>query len=109
VRKNDIKFVEKNDSGTEIYLLSHHEVSKQMDTYFVRFVRNSDSTGLFANNIGQAFCHVISGKISFELEGKNYLLGTGDSIYFNAKVPYRAKNNTAAICELIWVITPASF
>ena len=109
VRKNDHKFVEKNDSGTEIYLLSHHDVSKQMDTYFVCFVRNSDSMGLFTNNIGQAFCYVISGKISFELEGKNYLLETGDSIYFNLKAPYRVKNNTDAICELIWVITPASF
>ncbi len=109
VRKNDLRFVEKNDSGTEIYLLSHHDVGKQMDTYFVCFARNSDSMGLFTNNIGQAFCYITSGKISFELEGKNYLLETGDSIYFNLKVPYHAKNNTDAICELIWVITPASF
>jgi transcriptional regulator with XRE-family HTH domain len=109
VRNNDIKFVEKNDTGTEIYLLSHHDLNKQMDTYFVRFVENSDSEGLFTNNFGQVFCYVISGEISFQLDSKNYLLGIGDSIYFSSKVPYNAKNNTDIICELLWIISPTGF
>lgn len=109
VRKNDINFVEKNDTGTEIYLLSHHDINKQMDTYFVRFVEGSDLVGLFRNNFGQIFCYVNSGEINFKLNSKSYMLGTGDSIYFNSKVPYTAKNNTNNICELLWIISPPSF
>ena len=109
VYKNDIKFVEKNDMGTEIYLLSHHDINKYMDTYFVRFIKGSGLEGLFTNNFGQVFCYVNSGEINFELDGKSYLLGIGDSIYFNSKVPYTAKNNTDNICEFLWIISPPSF
>jgi len=109
VHKNDIKFVEKNDMGTEIYLLSHHDINKYMDTYFVRFIKGSGLEGLFTNNFGQVFCYVNSGEINFELDGKSYLLGIGDSIYFNSKVPYTAKNNTDNICEFLWIISPPSF
>ena len=109
VHKNDIKFVEKNDMGTEIYLLSHHDIIKYMDTYFVRFIKGSGLEGLFTNNFGQVFCYVNSGEINFELDGKSYLLGIGDSIYFNSKVPYTAKNNTDDICEFLWIISPPSF
>jgi transcriptional regulator with XRE-family HTH domain len=109
VFKNDIKFVEKNDSGTEIYLLSHHDINKQMDTYLIRFIHDSDLVGMFRNNSGQIFCYITSGEISFHLEGKSYLLSVGDSIYFNAKLPYTAINNKENSCELLWIISPPSF
>jgi transcriptional regulator with XRE-family HTH domain len=109
VLKNDIKFVEKNDTGTEIYLLSHHDINKQMDTYFIRFVKGSDLTGMFRNNSGQIFCYITSGEIHVKLDGKSYLLSIGDSIYFNAKVPYTAQNITENSCELLWIISPPGF
>lgn len=105
VQRNDMKFVEKNETGTEIFLLAHHDLNKQMDTYFVRFVQGSDLTNLFTSNSGQIFCYVVSGKISFNLEAKNYLLQVGDSIYFNSKVPYSAINNSENTCELVWIIS----
>ena len=109
VYKNDMKFFEKNDSGTEIYLLSHHDINKQMDTYFIRFVKDSDLAGIFTNNFGQIFCYIISGEIKFDLDGKTYLIGLGDSIYLNSKVPYIVKNNIKNNSELLWVISPPSF
>ena len=109
VHKNDIKFVEKNDTGTEVYLLSHHDINKQMDTYFIRLVKASDLAGIFTNNLGQVFCYIISGEINFDLDGKSYLLGTGDSIYFHSKVPYFVRNNNDKNCELLWIISLPSF
>jgi transcriptional regulator with XRE-family HTH domain len=109
VFKNDIKFVEKNDTGTEIYLLSHHDINKQMDTYFIRFVKGSDLAGMFRNNFGQIFCYITSGEINFKLDGKSYLLKTGDSIYFNSKVAYTAHNDAEKSCELLWIISPPGF
>jgi transcriptional regulator with XRE-family HTH domain len=109
VYSDEIRYVEKNDLGTEIYLLSHHDMNKQMDTYLVRFVRDSDLKGLFLSNIGQTFCYVVSGKLSFELDSKTYLLKSGDSIYFNSKVPYQAKNISSGKSDLLWVVSPPSF
>ena len=109
VHRNEIKFVEKNQTGTEIYLLSHHDVNKHMDTYLLRFDKDSDLNDLFPNNYGQVFCFVNSGEIKFDLNDKVYLLGTGDSIYFNSKASYSVKNIADNISELLWIISPPSF
>ncbi|MBN2444846.1 MAG: helix-turn-helix domain-containing protein, partial [Spirochaetales bacterium] len=57
------KFVKKTQSGASLYLLSHHDPNKQMETYFVQFPEGSTSTGLLENHHGQAFCYIINGKI----------------------------------------------
>jgi glyoxylate utilization-related uncharacterized protein len=80
-----------------------------MDTYFIRFVKGSDLAGMFRNNFEQIFCYITSGKINFELDGKSYMLGIGDSIYFNSKTPFTAVNNTENSCELLWIISPPGF
>jgi len=66
VKADEIRFIEKNKTGAEIYLLSHHDIGKQMDTYYVRLKKGSDMNGLFAYYGGQVFCYVIKGKIKFE-------------------------------------------
>lgn len=109
VHRNDMKFVEKNETGTEIFLLAHHDVNKQMDTYLVRFVSGSDLTHLFTANSGQIFSYVVSGELSFSLDTRNYLLQVGDSIYFNSKAPYAAMNKSDNSCELVWIISTSGF
>jgi transcriptional regulator with XRE-family HTH domain len=108
VLKNDIKFVKKNTSGTKFFLLSHHDINKQMEPYFIRFIKGSDLSGMFTNNHGQIFCYVILGDLNFNLNGKTYLLGSGDSIYFNSKASYYVKNDTDINCELLLIISPPS-
>lgn len=105
VHKDKMKFVEKNETGTEIFLLANHDLNKFMDSYFIRFASSSDMSRLFTANYGQIFCFVITGKITFALDSENYYLQTGDSIYFNSKAPYTAVNQSNETCELIWVIS----
>lgn len=105
VHRNEMKFVERNQTGTEVFLLAHHDINKQMDTYFVRLVQGSDLQGLFTSNTGQIFCYVVSGEISFCVDANNYLLMVGDSIYFNAREHYKAVNNNDTVCELVWVVS----
>lgn len=109
ISKKDIKYIDKNDSGTIIYLLSHHNINKQMDTYLVRFAKASGIEGLFTHSYGQVFCHVLSGEIRFDLEGKTYLLKPGDNIYFSAKASHDAINNYEGLSELLWIQSPANF
>lgn len=109
VAKKDIKFIDQNKSGTIIYLLSHHDVNKQMDTYLVRFARASGIDGLFQNPIGQIFCHVLSGEVKFDLNDKSFIVKQGDSIYFNAKTSYNAINVSDSVSEILWIQSPPTF
>jgi len=109
VYKNDIKYIDQNKSGTIVYLLSNHDLNKQMDTYLVRFAKASGIEGLFVQAYGQIFCHVLSGEIRFDLEGQSYLLKQGDNIYLNAKATHNAINNCEGVSELLWIQSPPYF
>lgn len=43
IKASEIKFVKANASGTSLFLLSHHDSSKQMEPYLVKFSENADS------------------------------------------------------------------
>ncbi len=109
VKISEEKFIDKNNSGASIYLLSHHDVNKQMDTCLVRFALGATTDGLFTNQIGQIYCRVLAGEICFELEGKSYTMQVGDNIYFNAKMTYHAVNTFNGESELLWIQSPPGF
>jgi transcriptional regulator with XRE-family HTH domain len=109
VCQKDIKYIDQNKSGTIIYHLSNHDLNKQMDPYLIRFAKTSGIEGFFNNTYGQIFCHVLSGEVRFDLEGKSYLLKQGDNIYFNAKIRHDAINNYDGVSELLWVQSPPNF
>jgi transcriptional regulator with XRE-family HTH domain len=104
VRKNEMKFVEITQSGTEVFLLSHHDVNKQMDTYFIRFTKESNLSDYFENHSGQVFCYIVSGELNFELDGHLHRLLQGDTIYFSSKTPYFIQNSAGNNSEILWVI-----
>lgn len=91
------------------YLLSQHDANKQMDTYLIRFAKASAIDGFFSSAFGQIFAYVLSGEVRFDLEGKSYVLKSGDNIYFNAKTQFNAINYFDGISEIIWVQSPPHF
>lgn len=109
VLKKEIKFVDQNPSGTIVFSLNSPDPTRQMDSFLVRLAQASGTEGLFPNTHGQVFCHVLSGEIRFDLDETSYILKPGDNIYFNAKHPYNAINNTNGVSELLWVQTPPGF
>lgn len=109
VRKKEMQLIEKNESGAEIYHLSHHETYKHMDTFLIKFNLNSDLQKLTLNLVGEIFCYIISGQLTFELEGNNHEIHAGDSVYFNANMKYSIKNQGNTTSEIIWVATPPMF
>lgn len=109
VSKEEIKFVEKSISGAEIFLLSHHDVNKHMDTYLIRFPKDSDSEGIFPNHKGQNFCYVISGQLELDLDDKNYQLEQGDNIYFYSRTRHKLTNTSTEVAEIMWIVSPPAF
>ncbi|MGE5395889.1 MAG: helix-turn-helix domain-containing protein [Candidatus Saccharibacteria bacterium] len=107
IAKEDIKFIGKNESGSELYVLSSHEPSKKMETFLIRFVKNSDIQGLFNPHHGQAFCHVMEGTFEFHLDEILYQLKPGDSFYFDTILSHRVQLTGGKKGEVLWVMTPS--
>lgn len=106
IKDAEKKFVKENKSGTKLYLISHHDPLKQMETYMVEFIPGSDGKGIMTSHPGQEFCYIIEGKIEILLDGIPYLLETDDSFYFNSNIPHTSKNKYNGISRVIWVVTP---
>ena len=109
VHKSDIRFIDQNKSGTVFYLLSQHDVNKQMETYLIRFSKASAIDGFITSTFGQVFAYVLSGEVRFDLDGKSFILKADDNIYFNAKSQFNAINFYDGISEIIWVQSPPHF
>lgn len=106
ITKEEKKFVKGNESGTSLYLLSHHDPLKQMETYLVEFIKNSDTHDIFTEHPGQEFCYILKGKVNFVLDEKEYELSEGDSLYFNSNIPHSARSWSKSIAMMLWIITP---
>jgi len=91
-RKEENLFVERNTSGSEVIIVSQHDVSKQLETFIIQFKLNSNSDDLFKNHNGQIFGYLLSGEIQFEIDNKSFVVLPGDTIYFNGKRNFRIQN-----------------
>ena len=107
MKYSEKKFVEKNGSGAALYLVSHHQMGKQMDTFLIVFSPGADTTNFFREHPGQEFCHVTKGELEFELDEEVFSLKEGDSLYYNSNRLHQAVNKKNKQAELLWVITPA--
>lgn len=106
IKGAEIKFVKVNTSGTELFLLSHHDNSKQMEPFLLKFVPGSDSSDIMKEHTGQGFLSVIEGKLQMTLGNNEYVLDKGDHFYFNTNTKHSLKNTGRAAASVIWVITP---
>lgn len=106
VKFDEKHFVEKNDSGTSLYLLSNHGNSKQMDAFLIEFLPGSDSKDIMKTHPGQEFCFVLKGEIEIQFDDKKYVLKEKDSFYFNSNRVHAAYNNLDETTQVVWVITP---
>lgn len=106
IKGNDIKFVKINSGGTSLFLLSHHENSKQMEPYVIKFTENSDSSEIMQSHPGQEFIHVLEGKLLMSLDNTQYILDKGDNFYFNSNIPHTLKNIQGSSARVLWIVTP---
>ncbi len=105
IRYDDKKFVKSNASGTSLYLLSHHDPLKQMETYLLTFKAGGNSEDFFTEHPGQEFCHLLKGELVLKLEDLTYRLLSGDSIYYNSAKVHGIVNETDKPAELLWIST----
>ncbi|MBN2766142.1 MAG: helix-turn-helix transcriptional regulator [Paludibacteraceae bacterium] len=102
-RHDESELLEQNDSGSVSFSISQHDLSKQMDTFMVRFREDSDSLGLFSHCGGQVFAYLLSGELQFDIDNKSYVVQQGDTMYFNSKRNFRIQNIFKGESELLCV------
>ena len=106
MKDTEKKFVQKNESGASLYLLSHHDPGKQMETYFVELKSGADADSFMTTHPGQEFIHVLSGKLKILLDEVEYTLQKGDNFYFNSNIFHSFSNKQVKKTEFIWIVTP---
>jgi transcriptional regulator with XRE-family HTH domain len=106
LRQDEIKFVKESPHGVKLYLLSHHDVSKQMETYMIKIPSNVDTSELMTLHQGQEFIYVKEGELEFGLDNRVYVINQGDNVYYNSSKKHYFKNKSASEATLIWIVTP---
>ncbi len=106
VKFEEKHFVEKNESGASLFLLSNHGNRKQMDAFLIEFQENSNSQNIFKTHPGQEFCFIVKGELEIILDDKKYILKENDSFYFNSSRVHSAQNLAKGLTQMIWVVTP---
>jgi transcriptional regulator with XRE-family HTH domain len=103
-RKDEILQICENESGAEMFLLSQHDLNKQVDPFLMRFQPKSNSTDLFKTVSGYLYGFVLTGEVQFEIDNKSYVIQPGDSIYFNTKRNFRFENVYNGVSEVLCVL-----
>ena len=54
---------------------------------------------------GEELAHVLSGEITYNLDGDEYRLGKGDTLHFKSETPHRWVNQGCRDAVLLWVFS----
>jgi transcriptional regulator with XRE-family HTH domain len=105
IKSTERKFVKANNTGTRLYLLSHPDPIKKMETYAMEFIMHSDAKDIMTKHPGHSFIYLTNGAVNIQLEENSYDLLIGDSFYFYSNNHHEVININSGISELIWVLT----
>ena len=106
VKFDEKSFVEKNEMGTSLFLLSNHGNGKLMDTFFVDMEPGAMADGIMKSHPGQEFCFILKGKAEITLDEIKYVLEKNASFYFNSARPHSIKNLSRYNTQLLLIVTP---
>jgi transcriptional regulator with XRE-family HTH domain len=104
-KANEVKFVKENKSGTKLYLLSHLDPVKKMETYKVVFVNGSNADDIMSCHTGQEFIHLLSGVLEISQGDRIFNMQSGDSFFVDPSADYII-TSVADDSVATWVVVP---
>jgi transcriptional regulator with XRE-family HTH domain len=87
------------------YLLSH-KPARNFEVYVVEMLPGGDAGEPYTHREVQELLVTLTGTITVELDGIDYVLEVGDSVEFVATTPHTVRNTSGTLAELLWVISP---
>ena len=77
--------------------------NQTMEPLLVTLASGSDSGSRPMTHFGHEFAFCLEGRIIYEINGEQYLLEPGDSLFFEAYLPHRWSNGQAAPSQALVV------
>ena len=110
IRKGDHKIITAGRGTTNYALLSPDRVEHIIDMTLVTLKggESYDKKDVVCHE-GEECGYVLSGVLTVLLDGQEYTLYPGDSIYFYSTLPHKYINSGQEDCVSIWAMTPKFF
>jgi DNA-binding transcriptional MerR regulator/quercetin dioxygenase-like cupin family protein len=106
VKPSERKILE-TTKGVRMELLAWGNTA--MEPHLFRIKPGGNSGDSYTHE-GEEFLHVLRGQFEIWLsQDERYLLGPGDSLYFQSSTPHRWKNPGKTESWLLWINTPPTF
>ena len=58
---------------------------------------------------GEEFAYILSGTLTFSVDGVEHRLEAGDCIHYPSTVPHLVRNDGREPADVLWVLTPRLF
>lgn len=79
-------------------------VNQTMEPLLITLEPEADSGPEPMTHLGHELAFCLNGQISYEVNGKQYLLNPGDSLLFEASLPHRWRNEQSESSRLLMVV-----
>ncbi|TDX00650.1 helix-turn-helix domain-containing protein [Dinghuibacter silviterrae] len=91
-KKQDYQEFQKENARGFVYqrIMATHVQDRHIDIVLLRLQKNSRRAPVRTDAF--EYKYVISGEVEYTIGDKKYMLGPGDSIYFDAREPHNPKN-----------------
>jgi transcriptional regulator with XRE-family HTH domain len=109
LRKADRKTVKDNSIRMITQILTWPESWKMMEPMIFTYAGQSPRSEVRYRHAGDEFAFVLKGRLKVILDNQEYLLGPGDSIYFNSGTPHLFVNGGRGQTEVLSINTPPNF
>jgi transcriptional regulator with XRE-family HTH domain len=91
--------------GYDYVGLADGKAGKKMEPFLFTFPSEIDKYVFFEHE-GEEFLFVLEGKVEWQAGGSKLILETGDSIYFDARLPHRGRSLGGEARALVVVYSP---
>src|SRR6476659_4782657 len=78
---------------------------RRFNSYYAEFASANEDAVRPHSHPGVEFIYTLAGKLSVRIDSDDYLLGAGDSLYFDSTPPHSYRRVSARLCSAIVVTT----
>lgn len=104
-----MKFPDRSDSPTPGYYfecLAFSAQDKSLQAYLAEFPLRNPNESAEHMHEGAEFFHVIEGVVGIRYQDEEYVMETGDSVYFDSSAPHAYRGIGTATAKAIVITTP---
>lgn len=99
------KFVQSNEQGVTLFLLSLHDPQKMIEPHLLVFPPGTTSEKLILPMPGQSFYFALQGNFIIRMGAQDYPLDKQDSFFYHSGLPHVIMNCSSDESMLLWIST----